>query len=79
MDNLQLLRQLYLQCRMNGTTVDAHTAALAVGYNDSRKAFLVRNSWGDGWGAKGYGWLPYAYMTNANWTADLWTIRTVLA
>ncbi|TMA97021.1 MAG: hypothetical protein E6J70_15550 [Deltaproteobacteria bacterium] len=29
-------------------------AVLAVGYDDAQKRFLVRNSWGSGWGLKGY-------------------------
>ena len=40
---------------------------LIVGYEDSSDApgggwFLVRNSLGEDWGAKGYGRLPYAYL-----------------
>jgi hypothetical protein len=30
-----------------------------VGYDDSKKAWLVRNSWGTGWGTDGYGWFGY--------------------
>jgi C1A family cysteine protease len=37
--------------------------------------FLVRNSWGPDWGDKGYCYIPYAYLTNAEWTHDLWTLR----
>ncbi len=40
---------------------------LIVGYEDAEKApgggwFLIRNSLGEGWGDKGYGRLPYAYL-----------------
>ena len=54
-------------------------AVLAVGYDDrlrtrsDRGAFLVRNSWGAGWGDGGYGWLPYSYVREGL-AADLWTI-----
>lgn len=39
------------------TAVGAATNAAG----DSRR-LLVRNSWGPGWGAGGYGWLPYDYL-----------------
>jgi len=52
-------------------------AVLAVGYDDAQQRFIVRNSWGDGWGMKGYFTLPYAYLTDDNLAADFWTIRVV--
>jgi C1A family cysteine protease len=52
-------------------------AVLAVGYDDSERRFIVRNSWGPGWGMKGYFTIPYAYLTDANLANDFWTIRTV--
>jgi C1A family cysteine protease len=30
-----------------------------VGYDDSKQAWLIRNSWGPGWGMSGYGWFGY--------------------
>lgn len=30
-----------------------------VGWDNSRSAWLVRNSWGDAWGQNGYGWINY--------------------
>jgi C1A family cysteine protease len=50
-------------------------AVLAVGYNDKQKRFLVRNSWGTGWGMSGYFTIPYAYLTDSNLADDMWTIR----
>jgi len=52
-------------------------AVLGVGYDDRRQWFIVRNSWGAKWGMKGYFTLPYAYVTDADLTADFWTIRVV--
>jgi C1A family cysteine protease len=50
-------------------------AVLAVGYDDSTQRFIVRNSWGNKWGIKGYFTMPYSYLTDSNLADDLWTIR----
>jgi C1A family cysteine protease len=50
-------------------------AVLAVGYDDGEQMFLIRNSWGSGWGLSGYFKLPYAYVSNPNLASDFWTIR----
>jgi C1A family cysteine protease len=52
-------------------------AVLAVGYDDAHQRFIVRNSWSDSWGQKGYFTLPYAYLLDANLSDDFWTLRTV--
>jgi C1A family cysteine protease len=52
-------------------------AVLAVGYQDDTQRFLVRNSWGTGWGMQGYFTLPYAYLTTHGLSSDFWTIRMV--
>jgi C1A family cysteine protease len=52
-------------------------AVLAVGYDDSQGWFIVRNSWGTGWGMQGYFTLPYAYLLNENLADDFWTIRVI--
>jgi C1A family cysteine protease len=52
-------------------------AVLAVGYDDSSQRFMVRNSWGTGWGMGGYFTVPYAYLTDGNLSDDFWTIRLV--
>lgn len=52
-------------------------AVVAVGYNDTSKRFIVRNSWGTDWGLEGYFTMPYDYLTEANLSDDFWTIRIV--
>jgi C1A family cysteine protease len=50
-------------------------AVVGVGYDDSTKRFIVRNSLGEGWGMKGYFTIPYDYLGNRNLSDDFWTIR----
>ncbi len=52
-------------------------AVLAVGYDDSIQRFIVRNSWGTGWGMKGYCTMPYGYLTDPQLARDFWAIYTV--
>jgi C1A family cysteine protease len=52
-------------------------AVMAVGYDDAQQWFVVRNSWGPGWGMSGYFTLPYAYLLQPTLAADFWTIRLV--
>jgi C1A family cysteine protease len=62
-----------------GDRLEGGHAVLAVGYDDARKigkdkgALLIRNSWGTGWGDKGYGWLPYSYV-ESGLADDFWTL-----
>jgi C1A family cysteine protease len=52
---------------------DALDIANASGGEPARGALLVRNSWGRGWGEKGYGWLPYAYVLRGL-AEDFWSV-----
>lgn len=47
-------------------------AQLIVGFNDSTKRFIVRNSWGRYWGDNGYAYVPYNYL-DASDASDFWT------
>lgn len=53
-----------------------HAVAM-VGYNDETQMFKAMNSWGVGFGDKGYFYLPYSVVTNRNLASDFWTIRLV--
>lgn len=50
-------------------------AVVAVGYNDTEKTFIVRNSWGKKWGMEGYFTMPYEYLESRDYSDDFWTIR----
>ena len=51
---------------------------LAVGYSDRDQVFIVRNSWGEEWGDRGYCYIPYAYLMNPRFNdGDSWVIRRV--
>jgi C1A family cysteine protease len=52
-------------------------AVVVVGYDDLTQRFVLRNSWGEGWGDQGYFTLPMNYLTDPNLAGDFWTIRAV--
>lgn len=52
-------------------------AVMAVGYEDSKQWFILRNSWGPNWGMRGYFTLPYTYVIDSQLAGDFWTIRLV--
>jgi len=65
--------------------IEGGHAVAAVGFDDrmriknkyggaeSEGAFLIRNSWGQGWGEGGYGWLPYDYLRRGL-AEDFWSV-----
>lgn len=48
-------------------------AVTAVGYDRDSRRFIVRNSWGTGWGQRGYFTMPFEYVER--YGSDFWTIR----
>ena len=73
----QVVRTGIAQMPAAGEQLLGGHAVLAVGYDDSAQRFVVRNSWGAGWGMKGYFTLPYAYLLDGNLSDDFWTVRQV--
>jgi C1A family cysteine protease len=53
-----------------------HAVAL-VGYRDSTQQFIARNSWGTGWGDRGYFYMPYQVVQNTSMSSDFWIITSV--
>jgi len=51
-------------------------AVLLVGYDKTKKVFIVRNSWGTNWGAKGYFYMPFNVI-NPTMSSDYWIIKSV--
>lgn len=61
----------------SGEAVVGGHCVLAVGYDDSNRTFIIRNSWGADWGVKGYCFMPYEYLLSPQLASDFWTIRIV--
>jgi len=61
----------------NETLLGGH-AILCVGYNEIKKVWIMRNSWGNQWGDKGYFYLPYQYLINPNLASDLWVLQNIV-
>jgi C1A family cysteine protease len=45
---------------------DTNHAIVIVGWDDSKNAWLVRNSWSEGWGENGYVWIEYGCANIGN-------------
>jgi C1A family cysteine protease len=60
-----------------GDRLQGGHAVLVVGYDHPRRLLIFRNSWGRGWGDRGDGYLPYAFIASAAMAWDFWTMRRV--
>ncbi len=78
-ESQQVAQTGIVQLPAAGESVIGGHAVLAVGYDDSQHRFIVRNSWGNGWGMQGYFTMPYAYLTDRGLASDFWTIRLIKA
>lgn len=54
------------------TRYQVNHAINLIGWDDSKKAWLIKNSWGAKWGKKGYGWVEYG--SNNIGSDIIWTI-----
>lgn len=52
-------------------------AVLLVGYDKVRQRYIARNSWGSGWGDKGYFYMPFEVIQNKKMSSDFWIIKSV--
>ena len=52
-------------------------AVLLVGFDMRKQHFIVRNSWGTNWGAKGYFYMPFDVIKNPRMSMDFWIIKSV--
>jgi C1A family cysteine protease len=52
-----------------------HAVAL-VGYDDARRHFIARNSFGPDWGDRGHCYLPYDFLANPRHGFDFWIVRS---
>lgn len=59
---------------LNESAIGGH-AVVAVGFSLTKRAVLVRNSWGTDWGSNGYFWMPFDYITTL--ASDRWQIKLV--
>jgi C1A family cysteine protease len=56
--------------------IGGHAVAI-VGYDNEKKKFIVRNSWGAEWGAEGYCYFPYEYILNPSLCSDFWAVQKI--
>lgn len=52
-------------------------AVLLCGYDAPAGMVCLRNSWGEGWGKGGYGWIPQEYLLDPTECGELWSLRSV--
>lgn len=55
-------------------------AVVVVGYDNAQRRFLMRNSWGTGWGDPkhpGHFTFPYEFVLSPDWASDFWVLNSV--
>jgi hypothetical protein len=74
-ESVEVAQNGHVSLPQSATQVSEGHVMLVIGYDDSQECFIVRNSWGTGWGMQGYFTMPYAYLMDPNLANDFWTIR----
>lgn len=69
-DDLSASNPIYDE--VDGTSRGGH-ALCVVGYDDSKRAVKIINSWGKNWGINGYGWISYDLIQNQDIEAYVMT------
>ena len=60
-----------------GSTIDHAVVLVGYGTENGKDYYLVRNSWGEGWGEGGYFHMPYSYLECDLLAFEFWTITEV--
>ncbi len=63
----------YIPFPRKGEKMEGGHAVMAIGYDDTRRVFIIKNSWSKEWGDNGYGYLPYDYILKGL-SADFWCL-----
>lgn len=61
--------------KKNETVIGGHAVCI-VGYDEKKKLFRFKNSWGKGWADKGYGHLHYGYISK--YCTDAWSATDLI-
>ncbi len=61
---------------LNSERVLGGHGIMGAGFDDSKNAFIIRNSWGTDWGDGGYFYMPYDYISS-KLASDFWCIKSI--